>query len=1051
MTLLTPLVACRKAAPQGTVRAPEPTPTSEAVPAVPAQAAPAPTLLAPSSPLDRLLLSGETHRFRVDLGTDQVLDLRVEQHGVDVVVTLLGPRGDLLLEVDNPNGVDGTRGVERVVWIAQTPGTYILAIRCWGREGAAGAYQIELEEPRLAMARDRERVVAEQAKAEADQLYMQHTPDSRKRAIGRYQKALAGFMALNDPVRQADTHYRLGTSWRLLGDKESAFEEFEMALPLYEAAGNGAQQALCRHELCVLLESRGELESALGHCLAALRLWESVGDQLGTARTAHELGYVYRSLNEGHRALTLYDRARDLNHELGLPAKEAQTLHNRGRLYAALGQRARALADLEMALLMRQRLAEEPDIALSLNSLGLLHARWQDMEAARDYFSQALALRQAMRQEHVGITLLGLGWSHLGSDGARSADYLQQALEIFRREGATSWQAQTLLLSAQQQQAARDPSRLPDTLTLALELFEAAQDRAGTAETRLAIANAWRHRGQLPEAQREIEKALEIIEDLRTRAAASLDQRAGFLATKQTYYELYVDLLMERHEERPTAGFDAAALAASERARARSLIEALSERRDGTRWAVDAGLLEEEQRLQRRIGALQIQIETQPKGVTAGHAARLAQLTAEQHDLLRRYDKLQGEIRLRNPHYADLTQPELSSLEDIQRMIGPETLLLEYSLGESRSFLWAVTSDQITSVELPARVEIETLTRRVVGLISHEQQTSTTRSRRRAEQALAELGHWLLGEVQNQLGTARRLLIVADGALQYLPFEALPVAGGDPSDPEATDELISDLDEIVYLPSASTLAVLRRQLADRQPAPQLLAVLADPVFTEDDPRYPRPGPAAAHPEVTRDLERLIHTAGEAQAILALVPPGRRFAALGFAANRDVLTSGELGRYRIVHLATHGQINTEHAELSRLVLSRFDAQGQPRNDSFLYAYEAFALQLPVELVVLSACQTALGEHIRGEGLVGLTRGFMHAGAARVVVSLWRVEDQATAALMGLFYHNLLVQGMPPAAALRAAKNSIRQEKAWRDPYYWAGFIFQGEWKDFPKQT
>ena len=1006
--------------------------------------------LVPSSPLDRVLRGGETHRFVVPLTKDQALDLRVEQQDIDVVVELRGPLGDSLLEVDNPSGVDGTHGIERVVWIAETPGPYIVAIRSWGGKRASGTYTIVLEQPRPAMASDRDRVDAEKAKAEADRLYGQGRSDARERAIGRYQEALAGFLALDDPLRQADTRYRIGTSWRFLGEEERAYEEFETALPLYEAVGNKRQQALCRHELCGLLKSRGDLESALGQCRAALRLWEVVGDRIGMAGTANELGLLYRQLNEGHRALTLYDRALELWRALGRPSKEAQTLHNRGRLYAALGQQDQALADLQTALAIRRRLGVERDVAISLNSLGLLHARWQDMEKARACFAEALTLRRVMGEERAGITLLGLGWTHLGTDETRAAEYLGQALEIFRREGSKTWQALTLLLGARQQQVGSDgPPRIPEALTRALKLFEDGHDLAGMAEARLAIAGALRRLGRLPEAQREIEKALEIVEDLRTRVAADLDQRAYFFATKQTYYELFVDLLMQRHEDRPSAGFAAAALAASERARARSLIDALNERDDWPRSAVDPALLEEESWLQRQIGVRQIQIEALPTGTTAENERRLAQLKDEQQNLLRRYDKLQGEIRFRSPQDAALTQPAFLSVEDIQALLGPETLLLEYSLGERRSFLWAVTLDAITVAVLPARAEIEKSTRLAVGFISHEERVSATRSRRRAERALADLGRWLLGEVRNELGVTRRLLIVADGALQFLPFEALSLAGSDPLDPESVEPLIADLDEIVYLPSASTLAVLRRQLAGREPAPQLLAVLADPVFTTDDPRYPRSGPGPPRVGEAIGPERLIHTVGEAEALLALVPPERRFAALGFDASRDVLTGGELGRYRIVHLATHGELNAEHAELSRLTLSLFDSQGRPREDGFLYAYEVFGLDLPAELVVLSACQTALGEQLRGEGLIGLTRGFMHAGAARLVVSLWRVEDQATAALMELFYQNLLVRNMAPPAALRAAKNTIRQEKAWRDPYYWAGFVFQGDWNDFPK--
>jgi CHAT domain-containing protein len=155
-------------------------------------------------------------------------------------------------------------------------------------------------------------------------------------------------------------------------------------------------------------------------------------------------------------------------------------------------------------------------------------------------------------------------------------------------------------------------------------------------------------------------------------------------------------------------------------------------------------------------------------------------------------------------------------------------------------------------------------------------------------------------------------------------------------------------------------------------------------------------------------------------------------------------SADLGRYRIVHLATHGVLNAEQPELSGLVLSLVDEQGRPQ-DGFLGLHEVYDLNLPAELVVLSACQTGLGKEIRGEGLVGLTRGFMYAGAERVLASLWNVNDSATARLMKLFYEGIFSKGLSPAAALRAAQLELSKRSQWRSPYYWAAFVLQGEWQ------
>jgi CHAT domain-containing protein len=260
------------------------------------------------------------------------------------------------------------------------------------------------------------------------------------------------------------------------------------------------------------------------------------------------------------------------------------------------------------------------------------------------------------------------------------------------------------------------------------------------------------------------------------------------------------------------------------------------------------------------------------------------------------------------------------------------------------------------------------------------------------------------------------------------------------------------------------VALLRHDLAGRAPAPKLVAVLSDPVFRTDDPRVRRASrrtPASGGPpsdlatDVTRAaseagldaLERLRFSRHEADAIAALAPPGASLKALDFAASRATAMSDSLADYRIVHFAAHGLVNNRNPELSGIALSLVDEAGRPQ-DGFLRLSDLYNLKLGADLVVLSACQTALGKEVEGEGLVGLTRGFFYAGAPRVIASLWSVRDEATAALMTRFYSTLLRSGKSPSAALRVAQVSLWRDPRWKSPYYWAGFILQGEWKADP---
>ena len=167
-------------------------------------------------------------------------------------------------------------------------------------------------------------------------------------------------------------------------------------------------------------------------------------------------------------------------------------------------------------------------------------------------------------------------------------------------------------------------------------------------------------------------------------------------------------------------------------------------------------------------------------------------------------------------------------------------------------------------------------------------------------------------------------------------------------------------------------------------------------------------------------------------------------ALDFDASRATVMSPDFGNYRIVHFATHSLLNNEHPELSGVVLSLVDRAGRPQN-GFLRLYDIYNLRLSSDLVVLSACQTALGGEIGSEGLIGLTRGFLYAGTPRVVASLWETDDRASAELMKRFYESMLTRNERPAAALRAAQISMWRTKGWDSPYYWAAFTLQGEWR------
>ena len=297
----------------------------------------------------------------------------------------------------------------------------------------------------------------------------------------------------------------------------------------------------------------------------------------------------------------------------------------------------------------------------------------------------------------------------------------------------------------------------------------------------------------------------------------------------------------------------------------------------------------------------------------------------------------------------------------------------------------------------------------------------------------------------DQTGAYNQLVIVPDGGLHYVPFAALTDRQAPPF------QWLNNITAIAHLPSASVLANLRRN-AGADPT-KTLASIADPIFDGSDsrlkqaaaaePTADRPGEGPTMPE--QGLTRLPATSMEADTIIQLLDEDSGIAdKRGGQALRNWVLSGELANYRYVHFATHSVLDNRRPELSFLALSNYNDQGQA-HDGFLMLRDIYNLDLNAQLVVLSGCETALGDQIRGEGLMSLSRAFMYAGGQAVVASLWRVPERSTATLMARFYQGLLRDKLPPAQALLQAQQSLQKHRRWKNPYYWAGFVYQGDWQ------
>ncbi len=919
--------------------------------------------------LEASLPEGATQVYEIDLAAGTFAGLAVDQRGVDVAVSVEGPDGRRLAASDSHFGA---WGVEPVPVIAERPGRYRLVVRPSGATERTGRYEVRLEALRPATPRDRARVAAEALLTRGEELRRNGDRASLTAAVAAGLQALAGFRALDERGRVADTLYTLAYAAIDLDRLDDALAYDREALELFRSLRREREVGRTLDVLGQIHRAQGDTRQALALYGEALALDRRLGERTAEATTLMNLGRAYRAQGETDQAVACYRQALDLWRALGNRGREAATLASLGDLYQFLGDSRAALVHLEPALAIFTAQGNEREQARTLNSMGGAYSRQGDGRKGIEALRRALALERRLgdrRGEAVTLNDLGCAAILLG-DWRGAGAYFARGRARFQEIGDRPAEA-VALANAAGAAVRLDPRRAIAGYEAALPRLAAFGDRDTEASALLGLAQGRRGAGDLAGALAAVEEGIARVESLRG-ASASREIRTAFLASKQDFYSFEVDLLMERHRRAPGEGWEARALAANERARARGLLDLLAESH--------AGLTE------RRRAPL----------------------------------------------------PLPASVAEIRReALDGDTLLLEYALGGSRSFLWAVTRDGLAVFELPPRREIEEVARRAYRALSSRQ---TTLEEGPVREALGRLSRMLLQPAAGLLGGSRRLLVVPDGALHYIPFAALPAPG--------SGEPLAATHEVVSSPSASALVVERRGLAGRRPAPGTLAVVADPVFDAGDPRIA--GRSSADPAPQRGADRfrrLPYSRREAEALLALVPPERRLSALGFAASRETVLSGRLAGYRIVHFASHGVLDPANPDLSRLVLSQVDERGRPRDGS-VRARELYALSLPADLVVLSACRTALGQEVRGEGLIGLTRGFQHAGARAVLVSLWEVDDQATAELMRLFYREMLHQGRPPAAALRTAQEALRRQERWRPPYFWAGFTLQGDWRAVP---
>ncbi len=987
------------------------------------------------------IAGGEQHVWTWTVPAGQFAELQVAKLGIDLTVCLFPPGADEPeLKV---SGLNGEWGTERLSAVAESEDiAYRVEIVPNSESVEPGGYRLVASEPRIATDVDPKNVAAERTFDSAERLRREGGERNLEQALESYRRALEDFEGTGEVEGRLMALHRVGLIQERLGARAEARQVYQTLLELSRELGRRSVEAQTLNRLGRLDYNEGREEEAEKRIGEALVIAKELDDAPLRATCLNNLASIAYRREALASALEQFETVREIWEELGRPREQADALFNKSRVLRAQGLFVDAFDALEQARALRQ----DNDLAVAtiLVQMATLERWLGKLEQARELYEEAFAVGADKLSGSLRVTMsndLGLILAEIGEEDLAMTRF-EEALAEADRLRLDRHEAMAALNLGALRRSRRQLTEAAELVGRARTLFGKLEDRRNLAACGLIEAQILRDQGHLDAALTKLTAAVEHVEALRLDHDG-LQFRMAFFATRQGYYDELIELFLELHAQDGDASNLEEALHVGERRRARSLLDALAEGK--LHYRGEPSLLDHEQRLTIELA----EVDAELRLSTVDEAEELKR---RQRQLLLKLESVRIEIRRTSPQYSELTRPQPLDVEAIRtEVLDTGTRLLVYSLGKLRSFLWTLGHKEPLEVfELPGRQEIEaavTAARDAFGSRAQHRQTN-----QRIE--LEYLSDLLLGPIAASLDR-RRLAVVADGALQTIPFSALPEPDASAANDGPRSWLIEGR-EVVHLPSASSLAALRHEIGDRRPAPYAVAVFADPIFSVNDPRLENEGDQQemAPPKLDlalrdfdsgQELPRLPATAAEAGVIKRLVDVRHRMIASSFEASRKTFEELDLSKYRILHFATHGLLDSVHPELSGLVLSLIDEEKRPVN-GFIRAHELYKRQLGADLVVLSACETGLGREVRGEGIVGLPRGFLYAGVPRVVVSLWNVADESTAHLMETFYE-ALDRGQTPSAALRKAQLAMLRSdnEAWRLPFYWGAFAFVGEWR------
>jgi tetratricopeptide (TPR) repeat protein len=741
-----------------------------------AQDAPDIRPLEQGKPIERELMGGDVHAYSVQLTVGQFLSVIFDQRGIDLVVTAFGPDSKQIARVDGPTD---KQGPEAVLLAADATGSYRLEVRSVFDVAAAGRYEVKIDALRTAIPEDKKLLEIFEMDNRASLLaftgFVQQGGGNYVEALEAYQKSIPLSEATGNKGQLVLTLNSMGETNFLQGNYPAALEAYQTSLPLSEALGYKRRLALTLNQMGRIDFLQGNYSAALERYGKTLKLGVGLGNKPVVAVALTDMSLVYRATGNFDQALNSARRGLAIHESLGNKLGAAHAQLNIGLVYSSMGDYLRAPVHFRKSLALAEELGRKPLVANALDKIGDSFNAQGDYSQALEYARRSLKLNEEIKNyRQTFFSILTIGNIHQSrGDYTQAREYYQKGLALSEKIGEPRLVADALNGIGYSYISQRNYSRALETAQRAATIAEQIGNREVLLYALNNAASSYISLNQLENARRASEQAIEIVESLRASVAGN-EARAGYSASARDPYDLNVDVLMKLHKRHPSEGHDAAALQMSERGRARSLLEALNEAQADIRQGVDPTLLTSERTLQQRLNAA---AERQTRLLGGKHTEEQAVgLQKEIAALTDDYEQVEEQIRRTSPRYAALTQPVPLSVREIQSdVLDAETALLEYALGAERSYLWVVTPTSVKSFELPKRAEIETGVRRMTELLGDGKRwTMSTQINAEYAAAADRLSRTLLPPALMSQLKVKRLVIVGDGALQYLPFGALP-------------------------------------------------------------------------------------------------------------------------------------------------------------------------------------------------------------------------------------------------------------------------------------